>query len=106
MRLVTDLFDPEPLQWGLRGDPWVWRALSAHLSGMYLPPSMGEVEMLLYASFDRVVRIELATEPAPWVFRPEFANDPGLSSGNVHLETWRSTLLPLLIDRARSQLAE
>jgi hypothetical protein len=106
MKLVTDLFDPEPLQWGLRGDPWVWRALCEHLSGMYLPPSIGEVELLLYASFDRIVAVELATETAPWVFRPEFAAGPGLSSGNVHLETWRTTLLPLLIDRARSQISE
>jgi hypothetical protein len=26
---VPDLFDPEPQTWGLRGDPYLWRALRA-----------------------------------------------------------------------------
>jgi hypothetical protein len=106
MKLVTDLFDPEPPQWGLRGDPWVWRALRDHLTGTCLPPSIREVELLLYASFDRIVGVELTTESAPWVYREEFAGDGGLSSGNVHLETWRATLLPLLVDRARSEITQ
>lgn len=104
MKRVSDLFDPEPLQWGLRGDPWVWRAMSIHLNGTYLPPSIREVESLLFAAFDRVVGVHLASEPQPWVYRDEFARDDGLSAGNVHLNTWRITLMPLLLDRARSQL--
>ncbi|MET0422665.1 MAG: hypothetical protein ABW046_02245 [Actinoplanes sp.] len=105
MKQVTDLFDPEPPQWGLRGDPWVWRAMSTHLTGTYLPPSIGEVERLLLVAFDRVVGVNLSTETQPWVYRPEFARDDGLSSGNVDLNTWRATLLPLLIDRARQRLS-
>jgi hypothetical protein len=104
MKAVSDLFDPEPEQWGLRGDPWVWRTMSEHLAGTYLPPSAGEAERLLYATFERVVGVDLDTETAPWVFREEFARGDGLSSGNVHLESWRTVLLPALIDRARSKL--
>ena len=103
MRVVSELFEPVPEQWGLRGDPYVWQAMSDHLAGTYLPPSVGEVEKLLYTAFDRVVGIDLFAETAPWVFREEFAHG-GLSSGNVHLETWRVVLLPLLIERARSRL--
>ncbi|WP_250009554.1 hypothetical protein [Actinoplanes sp. M2I2] len=103
MRLVSDLFDPEPVRWGLRGDPWVWRAMGEYLAGTYLPPSVGEVDRLLKATFDRVVGVDLAAESAPWVFREEFAHG-GMSSGNVHLETWRTELLPTLVDRARSEL--
>ncbi len=103
MRLVSDLFDPEPAQWGLRGDPYVWRGMKEQLSGTYLPPSIGEVEKLLYAAFERQVGVDLFAETAPWVFREEFAHG-GLSSGNVHLETWRVILLPLLVDRARGRL--
>jgi hypothetical protein len=104
MKQVSDLFDPEPAQWGLRGDPWVWRAMSQHLAGTYLPPAAAEAEMLLYAAFDRLVGVDLATATEPWVYREQFAHDDGLSSGNVSLETWRVVLLPLLVDRARSQL--
>lgn len=103
MRLVSDLFEPEPEQWGLRGDPWVWRAMCEHLTNAYLPPSIGEVERLLYAAFDRLVGVDLATDTTPWVFREEFAHG-GVSSGNVHLDTWRVTLIPLLVDRARGRL--
>ena len=104
MKAVSDLFDPEPERWGLRGDPWVWRAMSEHLAGTYLPPAAAEAEMLLYAAFDRVVGVNLAAETAPWVYREEFARGDGLSSGNVHLETWRTVLLPMLVDRARGRL--
>lgn len=103
MKMMSELFDPEPAQWGLRGDPWVWRAMSERLAGTYLPPALNEVERLLYAEFDRLVGVNLATETAPWVQRDEFAHG-GLSSGAVHLDTWRTVLLPLLVERASGRV--
>ena len=103
MKNVADLFDPEPEQWGLRGDPWVWQALRDHLGESYLPPSIGEVEAMLYTAFNRLVAVDLATETAPSVYPDAFAHG-GMSSGQVHLETWRAVLLPLLIDRAGTML--
>jgi hypothetical protein len=103
MKQVADLFAPEPSVWGLRGDPWVWQAMRDHLSGTYLPPTLAEVEALLYAAFNRLVAVDLAHDIEPSVYREEFAHG-GASSGNVHLDTWRADLIPLLIDRARSML--
>ena len=103
MKQVADLFDPEPEQWGLRGDPYVWQALRDHLGESYLPPSLGEVEAMLYTAFDRLVAVDLATETSTSVYREQFAHG-GMSSGQVHLETWRAVLLPLLIDRAGTML--
>lgn len=103
MKQVVDLFSPEPQVWGLRGDPWVWQAMRDHLSGTYLPPTLGEVEAILYTAFNRIVGVDLGTEIEPSVFRAEFAHG-GQSSGKVHLDTWRGELLPLLIDRARALL--
>jgi len=103
MKQVADLFNPEPARWGLRGDPWVWLAMSEHLAGTYLPPTLGEVEALLYTAFNRLVGVDLATDIEPAVFREEFAHG-GMSSGQIHLDTWRAELIPLLIDRARSML--
>lgn len=40
---VSALFDPEPETWGLRGDPYLWRALREHLSGMDIPAPAEEV---------------------------------------------------------------
>lgn len=103
MKQVTDLFDPAPTRWGLRGDPWVWQAMRDQFNGTYLPPSLGEVEAMLYAAFNRLVRVDLATEMEPSVYREEFAHG-GLSSGGIHIETWRVELIPLLVDRARALL--
>jgi hypothetical protein len=103
MRNVSDLFDPEPEQWGLRGDPWVWRALRDHLGTAYLPPSVSEVESMLYTAFNRLVAVDLATDTSAAVYREEFAHG-GISSGQVHLETWRVVLLPMLLDRAGALL--
>jgi hypothetical protein len=103
MKLVADLFDPEPDRWGLRGDPWVWQAMRNHLGDTYLPPTLAEVERMLYAAFNRLVGVDLATEMEPSVYRAEFAHG-GMSSGHIHIETWRVDLLPLLVDRANSLL--
>jgi hypothetical protein len=74
-----------------------------HLTGTYLPPSLAEVEAMLYAAFNRMVGVDLATAVEESVFREEFAHG-GLTSGGVHLDTWRADLIPLLVDRARAQL--
>ena len=103
MKQVVDLFSPEPQVWGLRGDPWVWQAMRDHLTGTYLPPSLAEAEAMLYAAFNRIVGVDVTTETAPSVYRAEFAHG-GMSSGQIHLDTWRAELLPLLVDRARSKI--
>jgi hypothetical protein len=105
MKDMSDVFDPEPQQWGLRGDPLVWRALREQLSGTYLPPSAGEVESMLYAAFNRLVAVDLATEMESSVYRAEFAYDGGgMSNGYVSMEIWRAVLLPLLVERALGML--
>ncbi|WP_189600676.1 hypothetical protein [Streptomyces lateritius] len=93
------LFDPEPARWGLRGDPHVWRALRDHLSGTAVPPSANGVTALLRAAFSEVVGLDLAEAEASAVYREQYAHG-GMSSGMVHLETWRENLMPLLAERA------
>jgi hypothetical protein len=34
---ISDLFLPEPLQWGLRGDPYLWREMAEHFKGGLFP---------------------------------------------------------------------
>lgn len=101
---MADLFDPEPATWGLRGDPYVWQALREHLSYMDMPESMDEVVRLLHASFDELVGLDLAGDPASSVYREQYANG-GMSSGMVSLDTWRERLMPMLAARARTLLA-
>lgn len=98
---MTELFDPEPEQWGLRGDPHVWRALCDYLSGTELPASVDEVNSLLRRAFSDVVGVDLDTERESPVYREQYAHG-GMSSGYVDLGTWHERLLPLLAKRAKA----
>jgi hypothetical protein len=100
---VADLFDPEPTTWGLRGDPYVWRALREHLSGTDVPASVDEVVSLLYAAFGELVGHDLVSDPASSVYREQHAYG-GMSSGMISLDTWRERLIPMLAERARKLL--
>ena len=102
---VAGLFDGEPAQWGMRGDPHAWRAIRDRLEGVALPESVEELERLLRGAFHEVVGVDLTQDPAPSVFREEFAHG-GMSSGMVNLDTWRTRLMPMLVDRGRALLPD
>jgi hypothetical protein len=100
---MADLFDPEPEGWGLRGDPYLWRALRTHLSGADVPTSVDEVISHLRTAFSELVGVDLARDPQSSVYRADFAHG-GMSSGMICLDTWRERLMPLLAERARTLL--
>ncbi|MCR8694384.1 hypothetical protein NWP13_17730 [Rhodococcus pyridinivorans] len=97
---MDQLFAEEPEHWGLRGDPYVWGALREHLAGVSLPDDEATLKESLLAAFTAVVGSDLRTELADRVYREEFAHG-GMSSGHVHLPTWRDSLIPLLVSRGR-----
>jgi hypothetical protein len=101
---VSALFDPEPQTWGLRGDPYLWRALRSHLADREIPASPGELAGLLHQAFRELVGTDLASDPATSVYREQYAHG-GMSSGMISLDAWRQRLMPILAARARTQLA-
>ena len=100
---VSDLFEPEPETWGLRGDPHLWRALRAHLAGQDVPAPVGELPSLLHAAFRELTGTDLTSDPASSVYREQYARG-GMSSGMISLDTWREQLMPMLFERARHGL--
>jgi hypothetical protein len=96
--MVSALFDPEPETWGLRGDPYLWRALREHLSGARLPRSADELTRLLHAAFRELTGIDIAADSASMAYQQQYAHG-GMSSGMISLDTWRETLFPLLAER-------
>lgn len=99
-RPLADLFVPEPAQWGLRGDPAVWRAMRALLAEVAVPDDPADAAAMLHSAFEQVVGARL-DDPGlpPQVHRPDL-DDGGLSAGTVDIETWRQQLMPLLTERA------
>jgi hypothetical protein len=97
---MADLFTPEPETWGLRGDPYLWRALRDRLSGTEIPASVDDVVGLLQAAFRALAGVDLTRTRTPSVYVEEYAHG-GMSSGMISLDTWRQKLMPLLTERAR-----
>ncbi len=96
---MSNLFDWQPLHYGLRGDPGVWVEMQRWLIGVGFPDSHYGVESRLYEAFEAVTGVDLATDEREAVFASRFANG-GMSSGVIDLPTWRSSLIPTLVDRA------
>ncbi len=49
---VSKYFDPEPIQWGLRGDPELWKEMKLKTETIKIPTTAKELEKLLYKLFE------------------------------------------------------
>jgi len=96
---LADLFHEEPIQWGLRGDPYLWREMAEHLADTPWPASEAELANLLRQLFEQLTGVSLE-HPRP-VHLPRHARG-GMSSGMVTSEFWRERGIPLLLERYRA----
>ena len=101
--VMRDLFEREPEQWGLRGDPYVWAAMRSQLAETLVPASPDALERLLADAFETIVGVDVTLVPLPegsqQVYREEFAHG-GMCSGFVDVAEWQRRLIPLLVGRA------
>ena len=98
---MAGIFDPEPETWGLRGDPYLWRALRQYLSETDLPASADGAVSLLYVAFGKLAGVDLVNDTASSVHLAQYAHG-GMSSGMISLDAWRQRLMPILVERART----
>lgn len=107
-QVMRDLFEREPEQWRLRGDPYVWAAMRTRLAEIPVPQGHEAVERLLSDAFEAIVGVDVTLVPLPediqQVYREEFAHG-GMSSGVVDVAEWQRRLLPLLVSRAGATAA-
>lgn len=94
---VSDLFKPDPIQWGFRGDPHLWEEMASVLADTPLPPNEVQLNELLEETFARLVGAPLDA-PASSVFVERYSHG-GMSSGRVSFAFWRETGFPLLRSR-------
>lgn len=83
-------------QWGMRGDPHLWRALQERFATEPLPADAAALDTLVRAAFVELTGRTLDEADAFFVER--FAHG-GLSSGCVLPKWWRETGLPHLRER-------
>ncbi|CAH0255337.1 hypothetical protein SRABI70_03072 [Pseudomonas sp. Bi70] len=97
---LSDLFQPEPITWGCRGDPYLWQEMSEVLATQPLPPSEAQLAEILEATFERLVGLPTSAQESS-VFIERHAHG-GMSSGHISLVFWRETALPLFLARYRT----
>ena len=96
------LFNPEPTQWGLRADPYLWRAMARALRKRPFPETADQLADLIEQEFKRLTGSPLceaqhvSTEESIYVKR--YARG-GMSSGHISPYFWSVTALPLLRSR-------
>lgn len=97
---LSELFQPMPISWGCRGDPYLWQEMSEVLATQPLPPSEAQLAEILEATFERLVGLPTSAQESS-VFIERHAHG-GMSSGHISLVFWRETALPLFLARYRT----
>jgi hypothetical protein len=88
-----DLFRDEPVQWGLRGDPWLWREMGERLASVAAPATPEALAVLVTETFEALAGIPITHPRNVYVDRYDHG---GMSGGAVCPEFWRDTAIPLL----------
>ena len=93
---VASLFQEEPTQWGLRGDPYLWREMHHHFERVPLPATADELSDLIETAFESLTGH--STSAGNHFFIERFSHG-GMSSGHISPEFWRDKAMPLLLAR-------
>jgi hypothetical protein len=97
-KTIVRLFEDEPVQWGLRGDPYLWREMKATLSSYNYPGTEEQLTALLEQIYQQLTGRPL-TNPDP-IFVERYSHG-GMSSGYVSPSFWAEKAIPLLRARYR-----
>lgn len=98
MKTIASLFDEQPVQWSLRGDPHLWREMREYFDDVPLPSSTDELVALIQQAFHTLTGHSISeTEP----FFTERYNTGGMSSGMLLPTFWREKIVPMLVGRAQ-----
>jgi len=91
------VFRPEPDTWGLRGDPHAWHELNEALRQQPKPDDETSMRTAIVEALEGLLGSSLSAGEES-VLVPRYASG-GMSSGHVHVDTWRRRLIPLLVSR-------
>lgn len=94
--VVSDLFDPVPEQWGLRGDPFLWLELRRTLSHTTLPATEDDLADILHGAYTAMTGSKLTPvddHQVPYLARG------GMSGGLVSGAFWCRKAIPMLQQR-------
>lgn len=93
---VGSPFQAEPIRWGRRGDPYLWREMGRHFEQVPLPATAEELRHLIETTFESLTGHSINTDNPVLVERFDHG---GMSGGHVSAEFWRDKAIPLLLAR-------
>ena len=97
-RTLAGLFADEPRQWGLRGDPHLWRDMQRILGNAAYPNTEVQLIDLLEQTYQQLTGAPLSHRDPVFVER---YNHGGMSGGYVSPQFWAETAIPLVCVRYR-----
>lgn len=92
---IADIFQEEPLKWGLRGDPILWAKLKGLSEFLRLPETRSDLELKLGDMFKLVTNHDLGLCDEFHLFD---CGSSGMSSGFIDGKTWRQEIFPSILD--------
>ena len=93
---VSEIFEDEPIQWGLRGDPYLWREMKERFKEIEMPNSSEELKVLIENTYKDLTGHSVCYEKH---FVVERFKHGGMSSGGISPEFWVSRGIPMLVRR-------
>jgi hypothetical protein len=96
--VISDLFDPAPPAWGLRGDLFLWMEMRQALCHVEIPRQPQDLARLISAAFVLFTGATLAKDVEVHV---KHLARGGMSSGMVSGEFWSERFIPLMIQRLK-----
>ena len=93
---ISKYFEPEPNQWGLRGDPHLWRHMKLELASQEIPSSVAEFENLLLHQFEKLTGQK--PQKGGIIYSRKYG-PAGMSRGKLCSEFWLEKGFPLLVKR-------
>lgn len=91
------LFCEEPEQWGLRGDPYLWRELKYHLKQYSIECSLDEFIFKLKDEFEKITNHSFDTNKE--ILYIQKYSHGGMSSGCISINFWKKRALDILINK-------
>ncbi len=97
--VVSDLFEPAPAQWGMRGDLFLWLEMQQALCQVSIPKDTDDLADIISASFQALTGRSLINRTGDSYFFIERFSRGGMSSGCVSVSYWLNEFIPRLQDR-------
>jgi hypothetical protein len=95
-RTVASLFEEEPMHWGLRGDPHLWREMRGYFEQTPLPGTSDELITLIDNAFQSLTAHSMSELE---MFFVERFHHGGMSGGHIAPEFWREEVVPMMCAR-------